>query len=79
MNGILLTGSDGGVGTTVRRLLQARGWSVRSFDLSSGQNLLDEEAVLRAAEGCGAVVREIVKTCGWDSDGLRGDLFVTRF
>lgn len=46
MNSILLTGSEGGVGTTVRRLLQARGWNVRSFDLASGQNLLDEEAVL---------------------------------
>jgi nucleoside-diphosphate-sugar epimerase len=56
MNSILLTGSDGGVGTNVGRLLQARGWSVRSFDPSSGQNLLDEEAVLRAAEGCDAVI-----------------------
>ncbi len=33
-------------------MLESAGWSVQPFDLSDGQNLLDEESVLRAAEGC---------------------------
>lgn len=56
MKSVLLAGSEGGVGTCVRPLLQAAGWTIRTFDLSTNQNLLDEELVLTAAEGYEAVV-----------------------
>ncbi len=56
MKDVLLTGSEGGVGHCVRPLLERAGRRVRSFDLSTGHNLLDQESVLTAAQGCEAVV-----------------------
>ena len=56
MKTVLLTGSHGGVGTSVMHALESKGWSVHPFDLSTGQNLLDEESVLSAAEHCDAIV-----------------------
>lgn len=53
---VLLTGSQGGVGTAVLPVLESAGWTVQPFDLSNGQNLLDEKSVLRAVEGCEAIV-----------------------
>jgi hypothetical protein len=37
-------------------VLEAAGWSVEPFDLTDGQDLLDEAAVARAVQGCAAVV-----------------------
>ena len=56
MKNVLLTGSQGGVGTAVLSVLESAGWTVQPFDLSNGQNLLDEKSVLRAVEGCEAIV-----------------------
>ncbi len=53
---VLLTGSHGRVGTAVIPVLESADWTVQPFDLSGGQNLLDEESVFRAAEGCEAIV-----------------------
>jgi nucleoside-diphosphate-sugar epimerase len=53
---VLLTGSSGGVGRATRPVLEATGWTVEPFDLTDGQDLRDEAAVLRAMRGCEAVV-----------------------
>ena len=53
---VLLTGSAGRVGQAARPVLEAAGWAVEPFDLADGQDLRDEAAVLRATQGCEAVV-----------------------
>jgi uronate dehydrogenase len=56
MRQVLLTGSSGGVGRCVRSLLEARGWTVRPFDLVEGCDLWEEGAVRDAMRDCDAVV-----------------------
>ena len=53
---ILLTGHAGLAGTAAHRLLTTSGFDVRGFDLAEGDDLLDRQAVERAAAGCDAVV-----------------------
>lgn len=53
---VLLTGSSGRVGRPIRVALEAKGHSVRPFDLSSGEDVLDAKAVSAAASGSDAIV-----------------------
>ena len=75
MKDVLLTGSEGGVGICVRPVLERAGWRVRSFDLSTGQNLLDEELVLTAAQGCEAVVH--AGAIAHDMSGTAAEIMAT--
>jgi UDP-glucose 4-epimerase len=47
---VLLTGSSGGVGRATRPVLAAAGWAVEPFDLTDGNDLRDQAAVLHATE-----------------------------
>jgi UDP-glucose 4-epimerase len=53
---VLLTGSSGGVGRATRPVLAAAGWAVEPFDLTDGNDLRDQAAVLHAMRRCAAVV-----------------------
>jgi UDP-glucose 4-epimerase len=53
---VLVTGSRGYLGTWVVANLEADGFGVREFDLSAGDDIGDLSVVLRAAEGCLAIV-----------------------
>jgi UDP-glucose 4-epimerase len=52
----LVTGSTGQVGQAAKAALEATGWTVRTFDIADGDDLLDEKAVLEAVEGCDVIV-----------------------
>src|SRR5947209_4498604 len=56
MRTALVTGSSGQVGERLVDRLARGGWAVRAFDLTSGDDLLDESAVLSAAEGCQVII-----------------------
>lgn len=53
---ILVTGQRGSVGDAVAQRLAAAGHAILGFDLADGQDLLEAEAVHRAAQGCQAIV-----------------------
>jgi UDP-glucose 4-epimerase len=53
---VLLTGSSGEVGRVALGALESAGWTVRRFDITDGNDLLDEAAVLQASAGCDAIV-----------------------
>ena len=53
---VLVTGNRGLVGQYVEPELVAAGHAVVGFDVKDGDDVLDPEAVLRAAAGCDAVV-----------------------
>ena len=72
---VLLTGSSGVVGQAVRPVLEAAGWAVEPFDLAAGQDLRDEQAVLRAMRGCAAVVH--AGALAHDSAGSPADVVAT--
>jgi NAD(P)-dependent dehydrogenase (short-subunit alcohol dehydrogenase family) len=56
MSTALVTGARGQVGRRiVDRLVQA-GWDARGFDLRSGYDVRDPDALLDAAEGCAVIV-----------------------
>lgn len=53
---ILVTGSEGYLGRSVGARLASEGFDVREFDLARGDDVLDLPGVLRAADGCSAIV-----------------------
>lgn len=53
---ILVTGSAGLIGTALVPLLEAAGHEVARFDLRTGGDVRDGDALARAAERCGGVV-----------------------
>ncbi len=72
---VLLTGSSGGVGRATRPVLEAAGWTVRPFDLADGNDNRDEAAVLRATDGCEAVVH--AGAIAHDSAGTPAEIVAT--
>jgi nucleoside-diphosphate-sugar epimerase len=72
---VLLTGSSGGVGRAARPVLEAAGWAVEPFDLADGQDLRDEAAVLRAMQGCQAVIH--AGALAHDSAGTPAEIVAT--
>lgn len=75
MKNALLTGSGGQVGSYLHQILEQSGWGVRQFDLSCGQNLLDESSVFDAVAGCDAVIH-----CGaiaHDRSGTPAEIMAT--
>jgi UDP-glucose 4-epimerase len=75
MRRVLLTGSSGGVGRAVAPVLEAAGWSVRSFDLAEGFDVRDATAVLRGARGCEAIVH--AGAIAHDDAGTPADIMAT--
>jgi UDP-glucose 4-epimerase len=53
---ILVTGDRGRLGLVLRSRLEAAGHAVDGFDLAAGDDILDPQAVVTAAEGCDAIV-----------------------
>ena len=53
---VLVTGSEGLVGTEVQAVLTANRHEVVGYDLRRGQNILDNNALTTAASGCDAIV-----------------------
>ena len=53
---VLLTGDKGRLGPAIKQRLLADGHEVGGFDLADGNDILDAEALARAAEGVEAVV-----------------------
>ncbi len=54
---ILVTGSEGLIGTALRRWLHVDGIRTRRFDLQNqGRDVLDREAIVQAAQGCSGIV-----------------------
>jgi UDP-glucose 4-epimerase len=53
---VLLTGSRGRLGPSIERRLVEDGCDVTGFDLANGGDILDAEAVARAAAGANAIV-----------------------
>lgn len=72
---VLLTGSAGGVGRAAAPVLEAAGWTVEPFDLTDGRDLRDEAAVLRAMQGCEAVVH--AGALAHDSAGTPAEIVAT--
>ena len=72
---LLLTGSSGGVGRAVRPAAEAAGWDVRPFDLATGHDLRDPEAVRAAMRGCTAVVH--AGAVAHDTAGSPADIVAT--
>ena len=72
---VLLTGADGQVGRASRPRLEADGWTVRGFDLLSGDDLRDDKAVLAAVAGCDAVVH--AGAIAHDRAGTPADIVAT--
>ena len=75
MRTVLVTGSEGLVGRAAAARLEAEGWSVRGFDISAGDDLRDERAVLAAVGGCDAVVH--AGAIAHDSRGTPADIVAT--
>jgi len=63
---IVVTGSEGGIGSATRRVLEARGDRVIGVDLSGA----DVEADLSTPEGRDAMVAGVTEACGGTLDGL---------
>ncbi|MEA2532679.1 MAG: UDP-glucose 4-epimerase, partial [Actinomycetota bacterium] len=72
---VLLTGAAGRVGRAAGPALEAAGWTVRPFDLAFGDDLRDEQAVLRAAAGCDAIVH--AGALAHDTAGTPADIVAT--
>ena len=53
---VLVTGSEGMVGTEVQTLLAANGHAVVGYDLLHGQSILDMNTLTKAASGCDAII-----------------------
>jgi UDP-glucose 4-epimerase len=53
---VLVTGSEGLVGTEVQAVLSANGHDVSGYDLRHGQDILDMAALTMAASGCDAII-----------------------
>lgn len=75
MSHALVTGSSGQVGRSVAALLEADGWSVRRFDLDTGGDLRDADAVHAATVGCDTVVH--AGAIPHDSAGSPDDIVAT--
>jgi nucleoside-diphosphate-sugar epimerase len=56
-------------------VLEAAGWNVEPFDLTDGQDLRDEAAVVRAVQGCEAVVH--AGALAHDSAGTPAEIVAT--
>lgn len=72
---VLLTGSSGGAGRAARPVLEAAGWDVEPFDLTDGNDLRDQAAVLHATKGCAAVVH--AGAIAHDSAGTPAEIVAT--
>jgi nucleoside-diphosphate-sugar epimerase len=72
---VLVVGSSGLVGAAIVRLLEAEGCTVVPFDWTSGQDVLDADALHRAAEGCAAIVNA---ARGWREAGPPGERYITQ-
>ena len=75
MQTALVTGSSGQVGRPLVERLEATGWVTRRFDLTSGEDLRDEHAVLAAAEGCDVIVH--AGAIAHDSAGSPAEIVAT--
>jgi UDP-glucose 4-epimerase len=75
VNTALVTGAQGKVGSHVVERFQLDGWRVRAFDLKSGDDLRDEQAVDRAAKGCEMIVH--AGAIAHDSAGTPADIAAT--
>jgi nucleoside-diphosphate-sugar epimerase len=53
---VLVTGHRGSIGATVTEHLRRRGYAIRGFDVADGDDLLDLDALRRAAGECAAIV-----------------------
>jgi UDP-glucose 4-epimerase len=72
---VLLTGAAGLIGRVVGPRLEREGWSVRAFDLATGDDLRDEAAVRESARGCDAIV--YAGAIPHDSLGSAADIVAT--
>lgn len=61
MKRVLVTGASGFIGSHVTKALTDRGLEVVPFDRTHGGDILDAEAVRRAAEGCDTVIHLAAK------------------
>ena len=55
--------------------MESAGWSVRPFGLANGDDLRDERAVMRATEGCDAIVH--AGAIAHDLSGTPADIMAT--
>lgn len=72
---VLVTGARGIVGAPTAARLEQEGWDVRRFDLVDGDDILDADALDRAAAGCDAVVH--AAAIRHDSLGTPTDIVAT--
>ncbi len=75
MTTALITGALGQVGRRIVDRLEQAGWDARGFDLRSGDDLRDPDAVLRAVEGCDVIVH--AGAIAHDSAGTPADIVST--
>src|SRR4051812_18581881 len=73
---VLVTGASGQVGSRLTSRLDAAGRDVRKFDITTGQDLRDDSAVLAAAEGCSAIVH--AGAIAHDSAGTPAEIVATK-
>jgi UDP-glucose 4-epimerase len=71
----LVTGARGQVGRRIVDRLEQVGWDARGFDLRSGDDVRDLDAVLDAAEGCEVIVH--AGAIAHDSAGTPADIVST--
>jgi nucleoside-diphosphate-sugar epimerase len=53
---VLVTGSEGFLGSYLIPLLEKKGWTVERFDMALGQNILNREQITQSLDGCYAVI-----------------------
>ena len=75
MSAALITGARGQVGRRIVDRLEQAGWDARGFDLRSGDDVRDQDAVLEAAEGCEVIVH--AAAIAHDSAGTPADIVST--
>ena len=75
MSTALITGARGQVGRRIVDRLEQADWDARGFDLRSGDDVRDQDAVFDAAEGCEVIVH--AAAIAHDSAGTPADIVST--
>ncbi len=75
MRTALVTGSSGQVGRAVVARMRADGWATREFDIVTGDDLRDVDAVRDAAAGCDVIVH--AGAIAHDTAGSPADIVAT--